>query len=176
MIIGITGTLGSGKGTVAEYLQKRHRFAYFSIRNFFAGEAVRRGLMVNHDSITKIAKDLRAEHGPTWVLEQLIQQAPKNQNIVIESVRFKDEVEYLKSKGAKLWAIDADIRTRYKRTVNRDMAVGSVSFDEFAAKDVKDTNLAKVLAMADLTLRSDGSREQLIGQVEEVLAKTTQKA
>ena len=27
----------SGKGTVASYLTKHHRFAYYSIRNFFAG-------------------------------------------------------------------------------------------------------------------------------------------
>lgn len=32
-IIGITGTIGAGKGTVVEYLQKVHGFTHFSARS-----------------------------------------------------------------------------------------------------------------------------------------------
>ena len=62
MIIGITGTLGAGKGTVAEYLVKKHNFSYLSVRNFFAEEVLRRGFMINRDTITEVANDLRAPH------------------------------------------------------------------------------------------------------------------
>ena len=33
IIIGITGTIGAGKGTVVEYLQKNHRCTFYSFPN-----------------------------------------------------------------------------------------------------------------------------------------------
>lgn len=33
-IIGITGTLGAGKGTIVEYLKDKKGFAHFSVREF----------------------------------------------------------------------------------------------------------------------------------------------
>ena len=36
--IGITGTLGAGKGTIVEYLQKEKGFSHYSVRAFLTDE------------------------------------------------------------------------------------------------------------------------------------------
>ena len=33
-IIGITGTIGAGKGTIVDYLVKQKNFKHYSVRNF----------------------------------------------------------------------------------------------------------------------------------------------
>ena len=43
-IVGITGTLGAGKGALVEYLQTRHDFKWFSVRAFLLREIEKRGL------------------------------------------------------------------------------------------------------------------------------------
>jgi len=42
IIIGITGTLGAGKGTVVEYLQEKG-FRHYSARGFITKEVEKRG-------------------------------------------------------------------------------------------------------------------------------------
>ena len=61
-IIGITGTLGAGKGTIVDYLVKEKGYVHYSVRAFLAEEVKRRGLEVNRDTLTEIGNDLRAKH------------------------------------------------------------------------------------------------------------------
>ena len=42
--IGITGTLGAGKGTIVDYLVKNRGFVHYSVRAFITEEIKRRGL------------------------------------------------------------------------------------------------------------------------------------
>ena len=51
LIIGITGTLGAGKGTVVEYLVEKQGFDHYSVRSFLLKEINRRGMPENRDSI-----------------------------------------------------------------------------------------------------------------------------
>ena len=43
-IIGITGTIGAGKGTIVDYLVKEKGYVHYSVRAFIAEEIQRRGL------------------------------------------------------------------------------------------------------------------------------------
>ncbi|MEK7612548.1 MAG: AAA family ATPase [Patescibacteria group bacterium] len=181
MIIGITGTLGAGKGTVAEYLTNKHGFVYFSVKNFLAQEVLRQGKMVNRDTLTVAANELRAKHGSGYIIEQLMTQAlsVKISSVVIESIRSIGEAQYLKSHGATLWAVDAELRTRYNRIVKRASDKDSVSFEKFqeqeeremSSNDPNNQNLAAVRNMADVLLMNDGTRDELFEQVEAALQK-----
>src|SRR5581483_2054805 len=132
MIIGITGTLGAGKGTVVEYLKTKH-FKHYSVRDFLNKEIQKRGLESNRDTMLAVANDLRATKGPGYIAEQLVLEAQGNQgDAVIESIRSVGEAEHLKQHGAQLWAVDADLRTRYERIVKRMSETDKVSFEKFA--------------------------------------------
>jgi len=100
IIIGITGTLGAGKGTIVEYLTKSRGFAHFSVRGFLLDEIRKRGLPENRDSMVVVANDLRKINSPSYITDQLFLQATnKGKDAVIESIRTPGEVESLKSKS-----------------------------------------------------------------------------
>ncbi len=179
--IGITGTLGAGKGTIVDYLVQQRGFVHHSVRQFITEEIVRRGLPVNRDSMTLVGNDLRAKHTPSWIVEQLYQQAQSSGcNCIIESIRTPGEVAALKQKANfYLFAVDADLRTRYERAVLRGSETDHIDFDTFAANEQREMsntdpnkqNLGVCIKAADYTFNNDGTVEQLHQQVEQVLEK-----
>jgi len=170
LVIGITGTIGAGKGTVTEYLIKERGFVHFSARAFIVEEIERRNLPVDRDSMTTVANDLRREHGSRYVIEKLIERAEKQEkNAVIESLRVVGEVEVLKKAGGILLSVDADQKTRYARVQARQNESDHVSFETFVAQEEREMSssdptkqsIKDVMAMADITLENNGTKEDL---------------
>ncbi|HOZ36676.1 MAG TPA: AAA family ATPase [bacterium] len=180
MIIGITGTLGAGKGTIVEYLKSKG-FKHYSARDFITQEIVRRGMPVNRDSMVEIGNDLRAKNGASYVLEELYKRAVVGGgDCILESIRTVGEVEALRKKNNfYLLAVDADPKLRYKRIVVRGSSTDRISFEDFVANEKRECesedpakqNLTKCIALADFKLENNGTVEELNKQVEEVLAK-----
>ena len=178
MIIGVTGTNGAGKGTVVDYLVKNKGFAHFSARGFITEEILRRGLEVNRDNTNLVANDLRKIYHPAYIAEQLFEQASaKGDNAIIESIRTVGEAEFLKSKSALIWAVDADRKVRYERSVLRGSDLDKISFEKFCEQEDRemdqkekfDMNIKGVMAMADHIFTNNGTQEELFAQIEEAL-------
>jgi dephospho-CoA kinase len=178
MIIGITGTLGAGKGAAVERLKEKG-FTHYSARAFITDEIRKRNLPVNRDTMTEVGNDLRREHGPAHVIESLLRIAEHSGgNNIIESIRTVGEVETLKLKGGILISINAEPRTRYERIVKRGSETDAVSFEEFTAHEERESisddpakqNLKRVAALADFHIRNDGNLEKLHRQVDAILA------
>jgi dephospho-CoA kinase len=177
-IIGITGTLGAGKGTVVEYLSEKKGFQHYSVREFLLREIVRRGMAENRDSMVIVANELRKQHGPSFVTDQLYREAARiGLNCIIESIRTPGEIDSLRSKGGfYLFAVDADPKVRYERIVQRSSETDHISFDTFianenremAGKDPFVQNLRECIRQADYLLNNDGTREELFLQVEDI--------
>lgn len=176
MIIGITGTLGAGKGAVVEYLKEHYGFAHYSARDFIVAEIERRGLPVNRDSMLEVANSLRREYGPGHIAEKLYEKAQaSDQNSVMESLRTMGEVENLKGKSKFcLFAIDADPKLRYERITARKSETDSVSFEKFLEDEKREMdsddstkqNLGKCIAAADYKFMNNGSLQELYAQVD----------
>lgn len=178
MIIGITGTNGAGKGTVVEYLVEEKGFNHFSARGFISEEILRRGLEINRDNTNLVANDLRKTHGPAYIAEELYKQASsKGDDAVIESIRAIGEAELLKSRSALIWAVDADRKVRYERSVLRKTELDKISFEKFCEQEDRemdqkekfDMNIKGVMAMADVVFTNDGTQEELFAQIEAAL-------
>lgn len=180
IIIGITGTLGAGKGTVVDYLLKNKGFKHYSARAFITDEIVKRGMEVNRDSMVTVGNALRAEHNPAYVIESLYEQAKvAGGDAVIESIRTPGEVTAMRGKeNFHLLAIDADKKVRYERVKARASATDFISYDEFVAQEEREMhaadpnkqNLAECIKQADVVIRNDGSFEDLYARVEKFLA------
>ena len=181
MIIGITGTLGAGKGTIAEYLVENKGFKHFSVRDFLTEEIKKRGLPVNRDSMVVVANDLRANNSPSYIAEQLYEQAKQcGADSIIESIRTPGEVNALGDKGNfYLFAVDADPKQRYERVTTRQSTTDKVSFEEFIQNEEREMtttnpnkqNVSACIKMADFCFDNSTTKEELYKQVEDVINK-----
>jgi dephospho-CoA kinase len=179
IIIGITGTLGAGKGTIVDYLVKSRRFAHYSVRSFLLEEIRKRGMPENRDSMFNLANELRAEHGPSWVVDQLYERAQKEgADCIIESIRLPGEVESLRKKGRFiLLAVDASPKVRYGRVFERNSETDQVSYETFLENEAREMgnedpskqNLKRCITMADYIVSNDGSIDDLVQKTEEIL-------
>jgi dephospho-CoA kinase len=181
IIIGITGTLGAGKGTVVEYLVKEKSFLHFSVRAFLLDEIRKRGLAENRDSMFILANSLRAQFGSSYLTDQLYLRAVgTGKNCVIESIRTPGEIVSLRSKGNFiLLAVDADPELRYQRIMSRHSETDQITFETFLGNEKREMdaddpnmqNLRRCITDADILLENNGSKEELTGKVEKLLSE-----
>ena len=179
VIVGITGTLGAGKGTVVDYLEHEKDFAHFSVRDYLVGEMEKRGLANNRDNMVITANDLREKNSPSFIIEELYKEAQSlGKNAVIESIRTPGEVEFLKKQGQFiLLAVDADPEIRYRRIRQRKSSTDDVDYKTFLANEAREftstdpnkQNLKKCIEMADLVIPNNGSMEDLFNKLEDSL-------
>jgi len=183
IIIGITGHIGAGKGTVVEYLTEIKGFKHFSARTFITKEIKRRGLPVDRDSMTLVSNDLRQTYSPSYIIESLYKEAKeRGVDCIIESIRTPGEVDALRSIGHFfLLAVTADLPVRYQRVVLRAGVTDNISFETFVMQDEREAastdphkgNINECIRRADYVLNNNGSVQTLHKEIEDVFVKIT---
>ena len=171
MLIGITGTDGSGKGTAVTYFVNQHGFKHYSARAILMQELVRSNIEPTRANMRLIANEMREQYGNDYVvvhnLEKII--ADGIENAIIESIRTTAEAETLKQNGGILIAIDADQMLRYERVQTRRSETDKVTYEEFVAHEAFESNdpnphgmqKQKVIEMADYLILNNGTTEDL---------------
>jgi dephospho-CoA kinase len=178
-IIGITGTIGAGKGTIVDYLVKNYGFKHYSVRGYLIAEAQKQNLPLNRDTYVMLANRLREVHSPSFIIDELYKEAAKNGvNAIIESIRTPGEIAALRAKeNFSLWAVDADPKIRYERIFARQSETDHISFETFLANEQREMNtddptkqnLAECIRQADLLFVNNDNFDELYKQIENSL-------
>jgi len=181
MIIGITGSFGSGKGVVVEYLTQKG-FKHYSASGFIKEEIARRGISADRDSMILVGNDLRAQYGPAYIIESLYKRAQETHgDAVIEALRAVAEVKKMKELGGFVIGVDADSKIRYDRAFARKSEKDNVSYEKWLEQeriennpnDPTKQNIFGALKESDAIVTNNGTQEELFAQVEMALEKYT---
>ncbi len=176
MIIGLTGTNGSGK-TVACDLLQRKGFQFYSLSDVIREELAAKGLAPNRENLIAEGNRLRGQLGAAILAHRIGRRLRPDQHYVIDSIRNPREVQALREWGEfRLLHLDAPRQLRYERVVRRGGARTPKSFGEFAAledreiesADESHQRLRATWAEADETLDNSGTLEQFERSVTDI--------
>lgn len=183
MIIGITGTLGSGKGTVVDYLKEKKGFVHYSSSAILRDVLRERGLPETRTYMSPLADELLEKH-EGGVLHLSRERAEKAgvTDYILEAIHRTSEADYVRSIGGIILGVDADLKTRFERTIQRGQGEKDhVTYEEFLEHVQREDegeqgtgpNIRAVLKTADAVFLNNGTREELYSQIETALAQIT---
>ncbi|MFT4326924.1 MAG: AAA family ATPase [Candidatus Woesearchaeota archaeon] len=176
MIIGITGTYGSGKSKVADMLIKEG-FTHISVRDFLKEEVQKRNIPQTRESYIAVGNEIREEKGPDFIIKTLLAKAKTCDNAIIESIRNPFEADLLAQNNIPLLVVTADVKTRYERIKARKLSTDDISFETFKeqeekelnGKDPFEINLKYCIEHADIVIENNGSLEELQIKIKDLL-------
>lgn len=180
MIIGITGSLGGGKGTVVDYLVSEKGFKHYSSSDHLIEILKDRGETVDRDGMNSVANELRANNPagvPAETYKKYEAQDGKS-DVIFESLHSVPEVDFIKSIGGVVIAVTADSDIRYDRITKRGSVKDDVSKEEFIAQqereekgssDPNKSNIFDTIKAADFVIKNNGNIEELHTQIEKLL-------
>lgn len=174
MIIGIGGTNGAGKDTVARLLVEDYGYLWIDATNMLVAELTHRGWPLDREHKSKLSAEWRREQGMGVVVDKALaafQAAPAGQykGLVVGSLRHPGEVDSVHEHQGKVIWIDADPELRYQRITNSDRgrsAEDNKTFEQFIAEEQREMtpsgdsatlNMAAVREKADITLLNNTS-------------------
>lgn len=180
LVIGLTGSFGSGCGEVSEYLEKKG-FEKFSLTKRIKKEANEKG--IEHPSrrdMQNIGDDLRKEHGNAFLAKEVISEIgdASNRKIVVKSIRNHYEVKEFRSTFHNdfiLFNIDSDEETRYARCIEKDKYTRRIDFDYDDDRDSGENQpdygqqVRKCVDSADVVINNLGSIKELHKKVNRYL-------
>jgi dephospho-CoA kinase len=180
MLIGITGTDGSGKGSAVAYMVSKRGFTHYSSRDLITLEVNKLGLPATRENLRLTANSMRATEGTDVIVKYALRQIKENEveDAVVESIRAIKEVETFKKAGGILLTIDASPEIRYNRIKGRGSSSDKVSFEDFIKQENLEMNdpdpsgmqKATVIKMADYTIMNNQPLSKLYAEVDRFLS------
>lgn len=171
-IIGLAGTNGAGKDTLADLRKLRENARKVSLSDILRTEADKRGLSHARENLRAISTEMGAKLGAgalsTMTIQNFIEtRSTTESGLSIVSIRRPDEGRAIQDAGGSLIWIDADRELRYQRILeaNRGRIDDMVSFEVFCEQEDREMyppaddplalNMAGVRDIADIHLLNE---------------------
>lgn len=176
-IIGLSGTNGSGKDTVAHLLAGQYGYYVASATEMLKEELLKRGLPVDREHKGALSAEWRRQYGMAAIVDRAYEYYKAHESeytgMIVGSLRHPGEAERIHEFGGTLLWVDADPRIRYKRVSANSGARGRAAednktYEEFLAEEEREMhptgdaatlNMAGVEALADVHLLNETSME-----------------
>ena len=169
-LIGISGTNGSGKDTIAHMLVDRHNFYFASATEMLGNELTRRNLPHERENKRNLSAEWRREFGLGVIVDKAVEEAKAagKENVVVASLRNSGEVDRVHEFGGTMVWVDSDPKVRYERikNANRGRVEDMKTFEQFLLEqeaemhpsgDSATLNMATVKERSDLFINNDSS-------------------
>ena len=182
MIIGLTGTLSSGKDAVADYL-KTKGYRHYSLADVLREIAEDRGIVKNRDNLRDLANELAREKGPSYLAEEVVKRAghESRDDYVFSAIRTEAQAKYLKQRPDFIFiGVDADPTLRYSRSVKRAReGEQRQTYEHFIAAEQAEMSgdnvqrLDLCMNMVDYKIMNNGTLLDLQKKIDEILKENS---
>lgn len=184
MIIGLSGTFGSGKDTAAKYLALNYKLLHISTGDMVREEALRTRGSIERPILQEVVTKLRKDYGSSILVDKSLKiydkQKDEYRGVVITGIRSLGEAEAIKSAGGYLVFLEGNVKIRYSRMLkrNRDQET-KLTLDEFIAQEQKEHgdslgfnfNLLKIKEMSDKIIYNDKNLDSFYTKLDQLIDK-----
>lgn len=184
IVLGLTGENCAGKGTVAEYLQKKG-FYFHSLSDVIREELASKGKEITRGNLISEGNALREKFGPSILAEKTLAKLEKDRNYVVDSFRNTDEVKAFKQKQKNffLFYVTAPAELRFERMKKRGRESDPNTLDAFLTIEEKERastsstnqNLEACKALADKTITNEADFSALHDSVDKALSEVSKE-
>ena len=181
MILGLSGTNGSGKGQVLRYLEARS-FYPLSLSDVIRKELQDQGLDETRERMIETGNAIRASLGAGGLAVRVAERISSDRNYVIDSIRHPEEVAVLRSRSShfKLLWVDAPEALRLSRMHARARPGDPETLEELqhlegrelASPDPHAQQLLAVRELADFHVDNASSLDDLHGEIQAILERS----
>lgn len=182
LIIGLTGTIASGKEVVKEFLTQNFSSWTVVLSSVLRGELEKRKVPFDRRTLQDFGNELRKKYG-NFILAKLATDYMQRDRelLIIDGIRNPGEVEYLRNTFGKkfiLIAVDAPREIRWERVKSRARKDDPKTWEEFVALDERDQGVGegmngqqvkRCMEMADVVIQNDGNVEQFNEKIKSFL-------
>lgn len=175
-IIGLVGKISSGKGTVAEYLEKNNGAVTYRFSTILRDILKRLHKEITRENMQNLSTTLRQNFGENILAKVIAEDIKKDERdlIIVDGIRRLADIKYLTElPHFKLVKITVSPEVRYKRLIQRTENQGDTqkTYEEFLADEKKeaDAEIPAVMEKADLELSNEGGFEELYEQINDIL-------
>jgi len=181
IVIGLVGATGSGKDTVADYLEKEH-----GVQKMRFADPLKETLSIYFDKFSKedqgwLAVQFRNRFGDDILSRALRKRIDNGEGIImVNGVRFWEDFHFVKSyTDSYIFFIDVPQKIRWERTTNRgEKSDDAMSFEKFQeTEQTMETEkyVPEMKADADYVISNDKDLDSLLKEVDRVMEEIKNK-
>ena len=175
ILLGLMGTIGSGKTTISNYLVKKGFFRV--IMGDLVREKVRQeDIELTRESLQAAQKKYRKLYGEDFFMKEAIKILNKSgrKRLLIDGIRLPIDAKEAKKAGARLILIDASPKIRFERLKARGREDDPKTFLEFMKQERAEWRIFKferTLKYVDFKIDNSNNLEKFYKNVNKLLEK-----
>jgi uncharacterized protein YprB with RNaseH-like and TPR domain/predicted nuclease with RNAse H fold/dephospho-CoA kinase len=165
-VIGLSGSISSGKTTAGKYLESLG-FAYGRYSQVLEALLKERGLEVTRESLQQIGEEVYEGKGQRWLGSELINRLPEEGNLVIDGLRHPEDHAFWAEKFGPNFL---HVHISAPRDVRRQRYLVEGTVEEFAKANVHpvESNISKLSTLAHRRITNSGSLEEFLSNIREI--------
>jgi len=186
MIIGITGTFGSGKTTITNHLIKRN-FKFITISDLVREKAKKQNLPIERKILQDLGNKMRKLYGKNYWAKKSLERINIKKDWIIDGIRNPGEIEeFKKIPNFILISLDAPLEVRIKRILGRKKTKSKRKYsDPNDIKEIKKLEerdrginespfgqqVMECIKLADYKINTNKSIKETIKIIDKILSK-----
>jgi dephospho-CoA kinase len=175
LLIGLTGTIGSGKTTVSDYLAKKG-FERVIFGDLIREQAKKKGIPFTRENLHALENKYHRLHGLDFLIDEALKKLKKSgkSKLLIDCIRTPRQAIRSKKAGAILILVDAPKKIRFERLKSRKRTGDPLTMKEFLRQESKEWrifNFRKTFKHIDHKINNPGTKKELYKKVDFLLNK-----